>query len=677
MSKENIEGESSKDSISNSITSNSPTSPQSDRRSSISHIVDALSPNAAVISPTNTTVTSSTISSPEQSELTSTLHNLESSDLKTTVNENINKTNDNSNDNKEGKPNSNEETKLINEQSNPIVSIKSQPGVNFIPTDEFQASFTGVKNKNTDPVSMVLPETTEKSDPHLKSDRNSSSSGSNVINGIGVALGMFNDTNSTANTNNDTNEKNHSKNNLVKSSPLLSSTPPTVSKSLIRSYPFLILVLKVLNILTWNDDSKHLSIFLVLLTTFSILYYKPLIIYLGHLLPVFSLWVYSECKAYIKEQQQDFSTLDDIIQTITLISQRADILVSPIVELDLTAGDLKRLLFTTVFLSPIYVVISFFILPPNKMLLSLSFLVLTYHSKWSKITRSLLWKSRSFRLLCFYLTGLDFENSGLNKTSTLFNLNKKLSSRFGKSNNSNSPNSNNSNNSKSSVCFTYVIYENQRRWLGVGWTPNLLSYERTPWTDEFLNESEPIDSFELPVLPLSIDLQDNEEESVNTKGMVWRWVDKTWRLDLTNDGAIQLPSTKPRTTANPKADSGWIYYDNTWKNPSTEDGFAKYTRRRRWIRTAELVYVGKERNNAPFKLDSKGKPSKINNETSVQSTKSTGKSVNFADSSDKDNDFNESDSNISIESKTRKGGLKKSDSGEVKKRKSLRFEEPV
>lgn len=58
---------------------------------------------------------------------------------------------------------------------------------------------------------------------------------------------------------------------------------------------------------------------------------------------------------------------------------------------------------------------------------------------------------------------------------------------------------------------------------------------------------------------------------------------------MTNDGGIQLPSTKSRTTADPKPDEGFIYFDNTWRNPTTEDSFLKYTRRRRWVRTAELI----------------------------------------------------------------------------------------
>lgn len=610
----------------NSNIASSPDQPQqspinSSFNSTISQIVDALSPNATTTSPTHTNIFTTTNS---KGDLSST------SQIRETIEHN----------------------------SVPVKPKQTQPGVNFTPTEELKAEFTGVSNKNTDPISMILPDESLPSDA-ASHKRNSSSS--SIMSSLSASFGRSSESENQADT----------KNPIVKSSPLLSSTPPTVSKSLIKSYPFLILMLKIMNILTWNDDSYHLSIFLVLITTFFILYYEPLIIYTGHLLPVFALWIYSECKNYLNTYQNEHSTLDDIIQTITLISKRSDILISPIIELDLTAGDLKRLLFTTVFLSPVYVVISYFILPPNKMLLTLSFMTLTYHSKWSKITRSLLWKSRSFRLLCFYLTGLDFQNSGLSKASALFSLNKRLSKRFAKNKNVVNPDGSISH-SKSSVRFTYVIYENQRRWLGVGWTPNLLSYERTPWTDDFLNESEPIETFELPQLPLSIDIQDIEkpdgtqtssDETINTKGMLWRWIDKTWRLDLTNDGAIQLPSTKAKTTANPKTDDGWIYYDNTWKNPMTEDGFSKYTRRRRWIRTAELVYVGKDGNDTSVKKTSK-------------SIEKSDKSVRFDSAG---STHTESSGNVTLQNDgevVMKSGMKKGDSTEIKKRKSLRFEEP-
>ena len=94
-----------------------------------------------------------------------------------------------------------------------------------------------------------------------------------------------------------------------------------------------------------------------------------------------------------------------------------------------------------------------------------------------------------------------------------------------------------------------------------------------------MNESSSIDSFKLPNAA-----DDATNGDSNMQGATWRWVDKTWRLDLTNDGAITLSSSKrSKTTANPTNDEGFIYYDNTWKNllqkthfpntPGEEDGY--------------------------------------------------------------------------------------------------------
>lgn len=444
----------------------------------------------------------------------------------------------------------------------------------------------------------------------------------------------------------------------VKSSPLLSSTPPTVSKTLIKSYPFLMLSHKVLSILTWTDDNINIPLFLVVFSTIAILYYDVLIVYAGHLLPVLILWVYSEAYAYVSQEQFKDATLDIIVQTMSQVSQKTEILISPIVSLNLTAGDLKRLLFTTIFLSPAYIVISLFILTPQKILLIFVFSILTYHSKWSKITRELLWKSRSIRLLCFYITGLDFENQYTERPS-LFHLNKKLTSKIPKFNGSNTVNGSSIDDNKKNVRFTYAMYENQRRWLGVGWTPNLLSYERTPWTDEFLNEAPPLENFELPKLT-------NE-----SAGMIWRWVDKTWRLDRTNDSSIQINSGKAKTTANPKNDEGWIYFDNTWKSPGLEDSFSKYTRRRRWVRTAELVKIG---GSQPAAQQTTPAPAA----TVVVVDEPTESKVKFgSDTVSGDNDavseHSAADHESLIQSNNEEG---QSDSeGKTKRRRSIRFED--
>ncbi|SCU87313.1 LAMI_0D05578g1_1 [Lachancea mirantina] len=348
----------------------------------------------------------------------------------------------------------------------------------------------------------------------------------------------------------------------VQSSPLLTSTPPTVSKTLVHLYPYLITVNKALSVITWTNDDIWPSVLMVITYISAVLYIDNLLKYLGHMALVGVLWCYSMLNDFVEESVREYPTLDDIIHIITCVTAKAELLLSPIAIL--SGNDIKRLLFTTVFLSPIYMIFTLFILPPRRLILVGGVYMLTYHSTWSRVMRRLLWKFKAVRLLAFYITGLDL--GGVNKSHGIFAAvqNKVMKMSSGK----------NATDDGKPIRFTYVLYENQRRWLGIGWTSNMLSYERAAWTDEFMNEAPPPDQFKLP------------EENM---GLSWRWIDRTWRLDMTNDGAIQLSSNRPKTTAQPNSDDGFIFYDNTWKKPSTEDSFSKYTRRRRWIRIAELI----------------------------------------------------------------------------------------
>ena len=353
---------------------------------------------------------------------------------------------------------------------------------------------------------------------------------------------------------------------IVHSTPLLNSTPPTVSKALVKLYPYLILCNEILSLVTWTGDDVWKSVLMVICYITTVLYFQVVVRYFGHFLFVGLLWGYSALDNFVEDTIKEKPTLDDIVHVITCVYTKADLLLSPLSVW--TTNDIKRLLLTMAFLSPIYVIVSIFIFSSQKLVLILGIYLLTYHSSWSRVTRRLLWKLKIVRLLVFYITGLDL--SGVNKHqggifAAVHKKVKKLSS--------NSLSAADADDGKP-IRFTYVLYENQRRWLGIGWTANMLTYERSSWTDEFLNEAPSPEQFKLP-----------EEAS----GMAWRWVDKTWRLDMTNDGAIQLSSSRPKTTASPGKDDGFIYYDNTWKKPSTEDSYSKYTRRRRWIRTAELI----------------------------------------------------------------------------------------
>lgn len=351
----------------------------------------------------------------------------------------------------------------------------------------------------------------------------------------------------------------------VATSPLLTSTPPTISKALVRLYPYLIVIDDILDVITWTGKNVWGSILMLCLFASTVLYFETLVKYFGHLAIIAILWGYSLLDNHIEGTLSSSPTLEDIASLMNRVSLKSDILLSPMVNLG--TQDIQRLLYTTVILSPIYVMITWLLLPPRSLMLIVGLFLLTYHSPWSKVARRLLWKFKVIRLLVFYVTGLDL--GGINKDQGIFATVQKQVKKLASTENANGGLSN-----SKPIRFTYVLYENQRRWLGIGWKPSMLSYERTPWTDEFLNEAPSPENFHLP------------EE---TSSMVWRWVDKTWRLDMTNDGAIQVPNSKARTAADPSPDEGFIYYDNTWKKPSKEDSFSKYTRRRRWVRTAELI----------------------------------------------------------------------------------------
>ena len=137
------------------------------------------------------------------------------------------------------------------------------------------------------------------------------------------------------------------------------------------------------------------------------------------------------------------------------------------------------------------------------------------------------------------------------------------------------------------VRFTFVIYENQRRWIGVGWTSSLFAYERAAWTDEHLTPCPSVEEFTLP----------------ETKdGMRWRWVPgDVWRVEGEEDIKSESKSHKQEVKQDLKdklggkgeEGKGWIYYDNKWRDGKRGvDGWGKYTRRRKWFRYVCLTLSG-------------------------------------------------------------------------------------
>ncbi|CEP07448.1 hypothetical protein [Parasitella parasitica] len=125
------------------------------------------------------------------------------------------------------------------------------------------------------------------------------------------------------------------------------------------------------------------------------------------------------------------------------------------------------------------------------------------------------------------------------------------------------------------IALIFQVYENQRWWLGLGWTESLLQNEREPWTD---NQLKPIIStyeYKLPKEKRSIFHDKDNVEKITVKN--WLWTDRDWWVDMTGelDGRIDK--------------NGWQYGDNRWQDLMPTPGPNSFTRQRKWCRRVKLI----------------------------------------------------------------------------------------
>ncbi|KAI9494069.1 Peroxin/Dysferlin domain-containing protein [Zychaea mexicana] len=134
---------------------------------------------------------------------------------------------------------------------------------------------------------------------------------------------------------------------------------------------------------------------------------------------------------------------------------------------------------------------------------------------------------------------------------------------------------------RTEMIFQFDIYENQRWWLGMDWTTNMMPSERAPWTDNQLSPVRSKDGFELP--PPSDTVQyrpiagSGGVAIKQTTKKVWSWADGDWWVDMTGE-------MQGRVDRN-----GWEYGNNAWKQMTGHPAMQTFTRRRRWSRRARLV----------------------------------------------------------------------------------------
>ena len=343
-------------------------------------------------------------------------------------------------------------------------------------------------------------------------------------------------------------------------SPLLVATPPTITRALAYSHPFLLPLNKLAGLLTWTSGDPWQSFLLVATFWTVVLYSDAIILWAGPIIVVVGLILgmygrrYSPLSSTVStgEKHQGKSpmesivrhqkSLDDIVETLRTFTTRCNILLEPLLDLTdflsiqrtatsaTTRPALTALFIRILLVTPIWIGLTLpplYLITTRRVVMTVGTIILTYHSRPARVSRVILWRSRLVRRICAMITGLSFAESPSNsQKSQAQGLGLNISTRRrGES---------------SGVRFTFVVYENQRRWLGIGWTYSLFPSERGPWTDEHLNSVPPKDSFELP--------------DVQTGDAKWRWVPGSeWRIE----GA-----DKSKSDTKVSNGEGWVYYDN-------------------------------------------------------------------------------------------------------------------
>ncbi|KAK4126921.1 Pex24p-domain-containing protein [Parathielavia appendiculata] len=299
-------------------------------------------------------------------------------------------------------------------------------------------------------------------------------------------------------------------------------------------------------------------------------------------------------------------TLDEIVETLREFTARCNILLEPLLELTdflstqrTPTSATTRPALTTLFVR-ILLCIPFWILltlPPlriittRRVILILGTILLTWHARVIRVTRAILWRSRSIRRALALVTGLQFEGLTKPQSSALTAGTGSAASNATASSLETKPPSSppeseltkalrrSRGDRGTGVRFTFIIYENQRRWIGLGWTTSLFGYERPAWTDEHNNAVPPRNQFELP-------------EVEDGSNMRWRWVEGSrWKVDGVPDDAVKTSENGGEWDYDgPGGAMGWVYYDNKWRDGRRgQDGWGRWTRRRKWYRDAELV----------------------------------------------------------------------------------------
>ncbi|PUU82551.1 integral peroxisomal membrane peroxin-domain-containing protein [Tuber borchii] len=402
-------------------------------------------------------------------------------------------------------------------------------------------------------------------------------------------------------------------------SPLLAATPPRITRALSQAFPYLSGLNWVAGLLTWTTKDPWESFLVVAAFWAAVLYGDVGLRWAGNVVAVALLVLGMFLRRYRDEPAP--TTLDEILETLSSLTTRLNIFFEPFLSLTrflsttvtatttTTRPVLTTLFFRILITTPIWLffaVYPFQVITTRRVALATGTLILSWHSRPAKVSRTILWRSSLIRAISSYITGLtlvplpsppplpprkarksSMSNRDVNPaTASSTSVNSLTASPPKRAPtlqidpSKSTPLTASTAGASPGVKFTFAIYENQRRWLGVGWTSSLFAYERAPFTDEHLQPCPQPEEFALPETPAGSDVR-------------WRWVEgEEWRVEGADGHGKKSKGqeVKDKLGGSGEVGQGWVYYDNQWRDGRRGvDGWGKYTRRRKWYRNAELV----------------------------------------------------------------------------------------
>lgn len=366
---------------------------------------------------------------------------------------------------------------------------------------------------------------------------------------------------------------------------------PILASALANIFPYILFVDDFLEAVTWTNENPYRNVLWVAAYAFVVMYWAWLRLWAIPVVcvAVFLSVVWNTNSVLYDAKFNERPTVDEVLCALHNVTVRFELLLRPARNLRLSERNYATMAASAVLATPVHVFAMKSLLLPQHVLLFVGVFILTYHSPYAFASRRLLWRSAYVRRCVFLLSGIDGHRS--RHDAPLTRAHDTISRTYTPSSADREPPRETipalnkaqmvndfSITQKTILSATQLrqtvrfdILENERRWLGVGWSKLLLPNERSCFCYATLMMPAPDPAcghFSFPVYP--DDLYTYQ----------WQWMDEEWILDLEFDHTSDA--------------EGWVYYGNAWELPRSYDGFSRYTRARKWTRRAVLLIDNRE-----------------------------------------------------------------------------------